>query len=586
MGSRTLAVRLLGGFGVVVDGRLVPPLAWRRRSAADLVKLLALDPRRRLSRDQVVDALWPALDDAAGAANTRKAAHFARRAMGLHGGVVLSKGWVELAPGFEIVTDVGRFEGAVARAVRQATPAGYAEAATAYGGDLLPDDRYAEWCASARDRLRRVYFDVLAGAEAWDELAAEDPTDERAHREIMRARLAAEDRGGALRQFQILSAALGEIGATPSDASVAVYESALGAPDTEAPTPAERARSLLAWGVVHWERSDLVEAQRAAEQVKALAVDAGLGRAFVEATQLLGLVAYAQGAWREHFGQTVIEAIQRTPEMAAFVFDAHVCLTEFSLHQADGITAALQLADRILAAADAASSTDGRALGLLLRGEAVLARTTTPREAAPLLEEALRLHQQADRSTGCVVSMERLAQVHDVVGDQDTARTLHARALQLSQGSVMAAHLVPFVYGGMIQSAPPVAVAGLLDAAALAGAHLTLCETCSMPVHVFSIPALARTGSLELAREHLSAAERTVVRWSGGDWQAAVLEGRAAVAIAEGAPPNQVRSLLRQAERGYTATLRAREADRCRRLAAPWQHRGGTAEERRPPSLA
>ena len=568
MGSRTLIVRLLGGFGVSVDGRPVPSVAWQRRSAADLVKVLALAPNRRLSRDQLIDALWPALGSPAGGVNIRRAAHFARRAMALEHGVVLRGGSVELAPDMDVLTDVDRFEAAAARAAREATRAANAEAVAAYGGELLPDDRYADWCADARDRLRRTYLDVLAGSEAWDELVLQEPANERGHREIMRARLAADDRGGALRQFHVLETALGEIGATPDEASLAVYESALGVPGDDAPSPEERARSLLAWGLVHWERADLGETQRAAEEVQALAVEAGLGRAFVEATQLLGLVAYAQGTWREHFGHTVVGAIQRTPEMAAFVFDAHVCLTEFSLHQPDGITAALRLADRILTAAAAASSTDGRALGLLLRGEAVLARSMEARDAVPLLQEALRLHQQADRATGAAVSMERLAQAHDLDGDHDAAHPLHHRALELSEGSVMAPHLVPFVYGGMIGGAQATAVSTLLDAAELAGVGRPLCETCSMPVHVFSVPALARSGKAARAREQLAAAERTAARWSGGHWQAAVLEDRAAVKAAEGATATDIGNLLERAAAGYAATGWARDAHRCRRLAA------------------
>jgi DNA-binding SARP family transcriptional activator len=57
----TVTIRLLGGFEVVVDGRAVAPAQWRRRSAAALVKLLALQPARRLRRVEVIDALWPDL---------------------------------------------------------------------------------------------------------------------------------------------------------------------------------------------------------------------------------------------------------------------------------------------------------------------------------------------------------------------------------------------------------------------------------------------------------------------------------------------------------------------------------------------
>jgi DNA-binding SARP family transcriptional activator len=47
-------IRLLGGFGVVVDARPIPDEAWPQRRAADLVKLLALADGHRLARDQVL----------------------------------------------------------------------------------------------------------------------------------------------------------------------------------------------------------------------------------------------------------------------------------------------------------------------------------------------------------------------------------------------------------------------------------------------------------------------------------------------------------------------------------------------------
>ena len=82
MAQAAVELVLLGGFAVRVDGVVVDPSHWRRRPAANLVKLLALAPDRRLHREQVVDALWPdaALSDAA--PRLHKAAHFARRALG------------------------------------------------------------------------------------------------------------------------------------------------------------------------------------------------------------------------------------------------------------------------------------------------------------------------------------------------------------------------------------------------------------------------------------------------------------------------------------------------------------------------
>jgi DNA-binding SARP family transcriptional activator len=78
---QTLAIRLLGGFSVAVDGVAISGDAWRSRRAADVVKLLALAPGRRMHRAQVMEALWPESEPEASGTNLRKALHFARLAM-------------------------------------------------------------------------------------------------------------------------------------------------------------------------------------------------------------------------------------------------------------------------------------------------------------------------------------------------------------------------------------------------------------------------------------------------------------------------------------------------------------------------
>jgi DNA-binding SARP family transcriptional activator len=52
---------LLGGFRAEVGGQAVPEQRWHRRKACSLVKLLALAPRHRLHREQLMDILWPGL---------------------------------------------------------------------------------------------------------------------------------------------------------------------------------------------------------------------------------------------------------------------------------------------------------------------------------------------------------------------------------------------------------------------------------------------------------------------------------------------------------------------------------------------
>src|SRR3954469_18790846 len=134
-------VTLLGGFAVAVDARPVASAAWRHRRAADLVKLLALAPGHRLTRDEIVDALWPQLGAKAGFANLHKAAHYARKALGAPEAIVLRGGVVALAPSCRVQTDVERLE---------------AGAAHAEDAELLPEDRYVPWIAGHRERVAEL----------------------------------------------------------------------------------------------------------------------------------------------------------------------------------------------------------------------------------------------------------------------------------------------------------------------------------------------------------------------------------------------------------------------------------------------
>ena len=131
-------IRLLGGFDVTVDDRTIPARSWRRRSAAGLVKLLALQPGRRLLREQVVDALWPdlLLDEAA--PRLHVAAHYARSALGCRDAVVLAGGTVSLLPSTDVTVDVAEFERAADAARADGRPETAADAAARYPGPCCP----------------------------------------------------------------------------------------------------------------------------------------------------------------------------------------------------------------------------------------------------------------------------------------------------------------------------------------------------------------------------------------------------------------------------------------------------------------
>ncbi|WP_136708948.1 alpha/beta hydrolase [Agromyces sp. H66] len=205
-------VRVLGRFEVAVDGVTLDPAGFARRDAAHLLKLLALTPSHRLHREQVIDALWPEATPESVANRLHKAAHFVRRATGRHDAIVLEGDTVALFPYADLRVDALEFEEAAGRATSVRHPA-MAEAAVeaalaGYAGDLLPFDLYEDWTGIHRRRLQLLRRDLLRRAGRFEQLVAIDPTDEDAHVAIMRARLDAGDRTGALHQYDLLARTL------------------------------------------------------------------------------------------------------------------------------------------------------------------------------------------------------------------------------------------------------------------------------------------------------------------------------------------------------------------------------------------
>src|SRR5437588_11270195 len=76
---KRLSIQLLGDFCVSVGSRVIDEREWTSRKARSLVKLLALAPRHRLHREQVLDRLWPDMASEDAANNLHKALYVARR---------------------------------------------------------------------------------------------------------------------------------------------------------------------------------------------------------------------------------------------------------------------------------------------------------------------------------------------------------------------------------------------------------------------------------------------------------------------------------------------------------------------------
>ena len=230
---KTVAVKvkvdLLGGLSVTVDGSAVGRDAWKSRRSAQLVALLALAPKRRMTTEQVMDVLWPDLAPDAARANLHKTATLARQTLGSKESVVLRGDVVTLWPSADVTVDVLAFEDEGRDALRSGDPDACAEVARRFGGELLPDERYEEWAQEPRERAQALYLDLLRAGGLWSDLAEADPTDEAAHRGLMAEHVQAGRLHAAIRQFQRLRTILArELGVLPSAETVALYREILG----------------------------------------------------------------------------------------------------------------------------------------------------------------------------------------------------------------------------------------------------------------------------------------------------------------------------------------------------------------------
>jgi predicted ATPase/DNA-binding SARP family transcriptional activator len=256
-GSGTLHVALLGGFGVRVGSRAVPG-SWRLRKSKTLVKLLALADGHRAHRDVLAGVLWPGLEPAAAANNLHQALHAARRALASDGAfsadaLGLRDDIVILWPDGDLIVDADVFAAAAQRALRSGSAEDYGAALKLYAGELLPEDRYADWAAPHRARLAALHEALTAGqarallerrrpeeaVALLEPLVAGCPSDEPLHRVLMEALDQAGRRWDALDLYERLCRVLDEeYAAAPEAATLSLYRRILSGQSSAGPAVA------------------------------------------------------------------------------------------------------------------------------------------------------------------------------------------------------------------------------------------------------------------------------------------------------------------------------------------------------------
>lgn len=166
-----LQVFTFGRLGLCVNGRAIPMNRWHRRHALTLLKILVTYRREALHREQLIAHLWPNAEERRGRERLKVTTHYLReklRVAGSSGDIIAATGSAYVLTHDAVWLDCEAFEGLYGQGRRLAQRGQLKEALTCfesaarlYQGDYLPEDRYADWCAEERERLRESYLDVL-----------------------------------------------------------------------------------------------------------------------------------------------------------------------------------------------------------------------------------------------------------------------------------------------------------------------------------------------------------------------------------------------------------------------------------------
>lgn len=211
--TERVTILTLGRFDIEVNGAAIPASAWGSRQARQLCKRLVAARGWPVTRDELIDMLWPDEHDM-----TKLSARLSVQLSGvrrvLGGGVIADRQSVRLDLN-EVSTDL--------EALHRATDD--AAIIAAYTGDFLPEDRYEDWATGVRDEARSRFAaaarrlanrsksrgDHLRAAAVARRLVEIDRYDGESHQLLVRSLLAAHHTSDARRAHEAWAAAMGEL---------------------------------------------------------------------------------------------------------------------------------------------------------------------------------------------------------------------------------------------------------------------------------------------------------------------------------------------------------------------------------------
>jgi DNA-binding SARP family transcriptional activator len=235
--ARPVQVETLGSFRVVRTGAPLQASAWRSRKAREVLKILVARRGRPVTREYLMETLWPGEDPEPLANRLHVALSTLRSVLDPErrydgDAFVATEGDAVRVRFEQLDVDVEEFladaeaglallrTGAAAEAVPR-----LARAESRYGGDFLEEDLYADWSAALREQARAAYLEVAAAladhaSAAGDTDAAtrfllrmleHDPYDERAHLRLVSTFAASGRHGDARRHYRHYCARMDEL---------------------------------------------------------------------------------------------------------------------------------------------------------------------------------------------------------------------------------------------------------------------------------------------------------------------------------------------------------------------------------------
>jgi len=318
---------------------------------------------------------------------------------------------------------------------------------------------------------------------------------------------------------------------------------------------------LLARGMLAYFSDDLDGADAAVQAARAVALAPGAPNRLLDVITLQGMIAHNRGMWFDRLRRE-LRATSENPELAATVFDSHLCVAEYLLYGPTPYAEITALTRQLREQAEQTGARRGVAFAVTVAGEAALLAGDLDTARADLTEAAA-LHAEMGADTGTAHTLQRLAEVELAAGDRPAAERLLRRALPLARWSPLARHLLQRIYGTLISAAADAdAALAIVDEAAERLDEPFSCIFCQVMIAVPASIACIEGGRVEEARAWLAQAERSAATWQGTAWQGAVAEARAHLARAEGDDAAAGR-LLADAAKLFELAGQPLDAQRC-----------------------